>query len=180
MIRKTNHFKWIAVACRSVAIFATDLIIHFLQPDMPIGYVVICQVLKAISPGTINMCEQLAVVAVVSHKEISVMLALIGLASSVGYSVDVAISGAIWTNQLPGFLADHLPEENLPDLMTIFGSLPVQLSFDWCSLTREGIVTAYGQVQRQTYRRDGIPAHRTRLHPHVEECRCRQGQADKE
>ncbi|KAF3353301.1 hypothetical protein VdG1_08438 [Verticillium dahliae VDG1] len=122
LIRQTNHYKWIAVAA------------------VPI--------LKSVSAGTIIICEQLAVMSVVSHNEVTVMLALIGLASSVGRAVGSAISGGIWTNQMPGKIEHYLPESAKANATTIYGDLRVQLSYEWGSEIREAIVTAYGDVQR--------------------------------
>ncbi|CRK29547.1 MFS siderochrome iron transporter 1 like protein [Verticillium longisporum] len=148
LIRQTNHYKWIAVAAVPVAALSTGLLIHFRQPDSYIGYIIMCQILKSVSAGTIIICEQLAVMSVVSHNEVTVMLALIGLASSVGRAVGSAISGGIWTNQMPGKIAHYLPESAKANATTIYGDLRVQLSYEWGSEIREAIVTAYGDVQR--------------------------------
>jgi hypothetical protein len=107
------------------------------------------QIFKATTSGTLIICEQLAVMAVVQHNEIAVMIAVIGLFSSIGGGIGRSISGAIWTNQLPGLLEAYLPAETQADLTTIYRSLPVQLSYAWGSPTRDAIVRAYGEVQRK-------------------------------
>ncbi|OLN96767.1 Siderophore iron transporter mirB 3 [Colletotrichum chlorophyti] len=148
LIRQTNHYKWIACAAIPVACLSTGLLIHFRTPDTYIGYIIMCQILKAVSAGTIIICEQLAVMSVVAHNEVSVMLALIGLATSVGRSTGRAISGAIWTNEFLEFLIKYLPEETKSEASTIYGDIEVQLSYPWGSATRDGIIHAYGDVQR--------------------------------
>ncbi|GJD03656.1 siderophore iron transporter mirB [Colletotrichum higginsianum] len=148
LIRQTNHFKWIACAAIPVACLSTGLLIHFRTPDTYIGYVIMCQILKAVSAGTIIICEQLAVMSVVKHNEVTVMLALVGLATSVGRSVGRAISGAIWTNEFLDFLVKYLPEDTKGEASTIYGDIKVQLSYPWGSPARDGIVHAYGDVQR--------------------------------
>ncbi|KAH9439181.1 hypothetical protein MCOR02_002751 [Pyricularia oryzae] len=132
-----------------VALLSTGLLIHFRTPDTYIGYVIMCQVLKACANGTIIICEQLAVMSVVSHNQVAVMLALIGLATSVGSSVGRAISGGIWTNQLLPLLIEKLPEDARANATVIYGSLPVQLSYPFGSPARNAIVAAYGDVQRK-------------------------------
>lgn len=107
-----------------------------------------CQILKAVSGGTIIICEQLAVMSVVAHNEVPVMLALVALTSNVGGSIGRAISGGIWTNQLPEYLAKYLPAEEKDNTMTIYGSLPVQLEYEWGSDTRIAIIRSYADVQR--------------------------------
>ena len=133
----------VPIACLSVA-----LLIHFRTPDTYIGYIIMCQILKAVSGGTLIICEQLAIMAAVPHNEVTVMLALVALTSSVGRSIGGAISGGIWTNQLPGLLEEYLPEEEKGNAAVIYGSLPVQLGFEWGSEARDAIVHAYGDVQR--------------------------------
>ncbi|KAJ0337341.1 hypothetical protein COL922a_006894 [Colletotrichum nupharicola] len=148
LIRQTHHYKWIAMAAIPVACLSTGLLIHFRTPDTYIGYVIICQILKAVSSGTIIICEQLAVMSVVKHNEVSVMLALIGLATSVGRSIGRAISGAIWTNEFLDKLIKFLPNDAKSNAVTIYGDIKVQLSYTWGSPIRAGIIQAYGAVQR--------------------------------
>ncbi|KAJ5015432.1 Siderophore iron transporter [Colletotrichum sp. SAR 10_99] len=148
LIRQTHHYKWIAMAAIPVACLSTGLLIHFRTPDTYIGYVIMCQILKAVSSGTIIICEQLAVMSVVKHNEVSVMLALIGLATSVGRSIGRAISGAIWTNEFLDKLIKFLPDDAKSDAVTIYGDIKVQLSYAWGSPIRAGIIQAYGAVQR--------------------------------
>lgn len=148
LIRQTRHYKWVAVSFVPIACLATGLLIHFRQPDTPIRYVIMCQILKACSAGSIIICEQLAVMSVVSHNEITIMLAVVALASSVGRSIGRAISGGIWTNQLPGLLVKYLPESEKANAMTIYGDIKQQLSYAWGSPARDAIVRAYGDVQR--------------------------------
>ncbi|KAK2771765.1 siderophore iron transporter [Colletotrichum kahawae] len=86
--------------------------------------------------------------SVVKHNEISVMLALIGLATSVGRSIGRAISGAIWTNEFLDKLIKFLPDDAKSDAVTIYGDIKVQRSYAWGSPIRAGIIQAYGAVQR--------------------------------
>ena len=148
LIRQTKHYKWVACTFIPVACLATGLLIHFRHPDTPLRYIIMCQILKATSGGSIIICEQLAVMSVVSHNEITIMLAVVALAASVGRSIGAAISGGIWTNQMPGLMLEYLPEEEKENYMTIYGDLVVQLGFEWGSPAREAIVRAYGDVQR--------------------------------
>ncbi|KAK1978347.1 hypothetical protein LZ30DRAFT_599342, partial [Colletotrichum cereale] len=69
-------------------------------PDTHIGYIVMCQILKAVSAATSIAYEQLAVMSVLAHDQVSAMLALIGQATSVGRST----GRVIWANEFLGFL----------------------------------------------------------------------------
>lgn len=110
------------------------------------------QVFKAISSGTLIICEELAAMAVVPHNEVAVMIAVLGLFSPIGDGVGRSISGAIWTSQLPSALRKYLPPSvgaNATEVANIYGSLPVQLTYEWGSAERVAIVSAYGEVQRK-------------------------------
>lgn len=76
------------------------------------------------------------------------MLALVALTSNVGGSIERAISGGICTNQLPEYLEKYLPAEEKENTMTIYGSLPVQLEYEWGSDARKAIIRLYGDMQR--------------------------------
>ena len=136
------------MAAVPIACLSTALLIHFRTPDTYIGYIIMCQILKAVSGGTVIICEQLAVMAAVPHNDITVMLALVALTSSVGRSVGEALSGGIWTNQLPGLLERYLPDEEQDNATYIYGSLSIQLGYEWGSAARDAIVHAYGDIQR--------------------------------
>lgn len=128
---------------------STILLIHFRHPGTPIGLIVLTQILNSISSGTLVMTEQLAAMSAVPHNEVAVVLALEGLFTSIGGSVGQSISGAIWTNLLPGKLREFLPVEQRAHWREIYGSLEVQLGFPMGSPTRDAIISAYGFVQRR-------------------------------
>ncbi|ORY59146.1 siderophore iron transporter mirB [Pseudomassariella vexata] len=149
LIRYTKHYKWIAILFIPVALLATALLILFRSPGTKIGYIIMAQIFKATSGGTLIICEQLAVMAIVAHNEVAIMLAAIGLFASIGSSIGRAISGAIWTNELPEYLLAALPEDQKANATAIYGDLTIQLSFPFNSPTRDAIVYAYGEVQRK-------------------------------
>ena len=75
------------------------------------------------------------------------MLALLGLFGYVGGAVGSAVSGAIWTNTLPGALQKHLPEDALADWEDIYNDIDVQLSYPVGDPVRTAIQEAYGDAQ---------------------------------
>ncbi|KAL5383525.1 hypothetical protein DPSP01_005921 [Paraphaeosphaeria sporulosa] len=83
------------------------------------------------------ICQQLAVLA---------LLIVIG---TIGGAVGNTISGAIWTNTFSQALTRYLPEDAQASVENIYGSLDVQLSYEWGSPTRTGIQQAYGYSQQK-------------------------------
>ncbi|ESZ99000.1 hypothetical protein SBOR_0658 [Sclerotinia borealis F-4128] len=146
-IRVTGRFKWLALYFAvPLQILGVGLMIHFRQPDQPIGYVIMCQIFIAFSGGTIVICEQMAVMAAAPHKGVASMLALIGLFTSVGGAIGVAISGAIYTNKFPAALAQRITNETLAN--ELYGSLPAQLAYPMGSIERDAVMYAYGESMK--------------------------------
>lgn len=84
----------------------------------------------------------------VPHRDVAVALAVLALVTAVGGAIGQSISGAIWTNTLPGLLRTYLPEELKANSTTIYGDLEVQLGYEWGSPARSAIVRAYGETQK--------------------------------
>lgn len=149
MIRQTGRFKWLGLIAIPMSALSIMLLIHFRHPGTKISLIVMTQILYAICGGTLVMTEQLAAMSAVPHNEVAVVLALEGLFTSIGGSIGQSISGAIWTNLMPGKLFESLPAEQKRNWREIYGSLEVQLQFPMGSPTREAIIAAYGFVQRR-------------------------------
>lgn len=149
MIRYTGRFKWLGLVAVPISALATGLLIYFRHPGTPVGYIVMTQIFSAFSGGTLVMAEQLAAMSAVPHNEVAVVLALEGLFTSIGGSIGQSISGAIWTNLMPGKLLEYLPAEEKGNASRIYGSLDVQLSYPIGSVARDAIIQAYGYVQRR-------------------------------
>ncbi|KAE9403345.1 hypothetical protein BT96DRAFT_1017053 [Gymnopus androsaceus JB14] len=119
---RTGRFKWMGIAAVPVSTLATAYMIYFRHPGVLINWVVMRQLLIALSGGCLFMAEQVAVMAAVSHQEIAAVLALEGVFSDIGVSIGEAISGATWTNVLPKKLAEYLPEDQQANLAEIYGA----------------------------------------------------------
>ena len=146
-IRKTGHFKWLLYGAVPLYTLGQGLMIYFRQPGQSVGYIVMCQVFIALGGSTMIICEQVAVLSVAKHGEVSAVLALLGLFGYMGGAVGNAISGAIWTNSFPQALARLLPESAQPDLAEIYGDLAKQLTYDMGTPTRDAIIQAYAIAQ---------------------------------
>ncbi|KAK0712758.1 major facilitator superfamily domain-containing protein [Lasiosphaeria miniovina] len=149
LIRYTGRFKWIAVYFGvPVTILGVGLMINFRQPDVNIGYVIMCQIFIALSGGALVICEQMAVMAVTSHQYIAVVLAIEAMFASIGGAIGSTIAGAIWQGVFPKRLYEYLPAESKDDYAAIYGSITVQMSYPFGSDTRHAINQAYGDSQK--------------------------------
>lgn len=147
LIRKTGTFRWLLMCGIPLYILGVGLMIHFRQPHMKLGYMIMCQIFTSFGGGTMIICQQVAVLAAASHNDAAAVLALLGLFGYIGGAVGNSISGAIWTHTLPAALQRLLPAESLPDWQTIYEDLDVQLSYPVGDPTREAIMLAYAEAQ---------------------------------
>ncbi|PQE25990.1 siderophore iron transporter protein [Rutstroemia sp. NJR-2017a BBW] len=147
LIRITGRFKWLALYFAvPMQVLGVGLMIYFRQPNHNIGYVIMCQIFIAFSGGTIVICEEMAVMAAAPHQNVASMLALIGLFTSVGGAIGVAISGAIYTNKFPAALATKISNATLA--AELYGSLTVQLEYPLGSPERDAVIYAYGDSMK--------------------------------
>ena len=149
-VRWTKHFKY---ACMFFAlplmILGAGLMIHFRGSEQNIGYLVMCQIFIAVSGGTMVIGEQMAVMAAADRDGVPLMLALIGLSSSLGGAIGSAVAGAIYTNTFPDALLKALPESEKANYTTIYaGGSVTQLTFPVGSETRDAINYAWGYSQK--------------------------------
>ncbi|KAI1191230.1 MFS general substrate transporter [Nemania serpens] len=147
LIRRSDRFKWLAVAALPVHLLGGALMIIFRQPDTHIVWVIMCQILLTIGGSTLVVCDQMAVMAVASHAELASTLAILSLATYLGSAMGSSLSGAIWNATLPGSLEELLPELSPAELGHIAASLKKQLSYPLGSPTRAAIVAAYAKSQ---------------------------------
>ncbi|CAK7243771.1 MAG: hypothetical protein STHCBS139747_005299 [Sporothrix thermara] len=123
------------------------LMIYFRKPDMSVGYIIMCQIFISFAAGIIMTTPQIAAFSAASHQHIAAISAIISMFSSIGGVVGLTIAGAIWNGIFPVKLASYLPAEAQENLLNIYASLDVQLSYPSGSPARIAIQRAYGDAQ---------------------------------
>jgi hypothetical protein len=133
-----------------VPIYITGLLLttFFRGPSNPLSYVLFSQILTGVGGGMFHVPVQLGIQAVARHQEVAIATAMFLTFTSLGGSVGSAIAGAIWTNILPGRLADYLPDMDPAERKRIYDDFKFAMSFPRDSFERDGIVKAYVDVMR--------------------------------
>lgn len=126
--------------------FGLGLMIYFRDADSGIGYIIMCLIFIAIAAGTIIVCDEIAMLAAGAHQYVAVCLAVLGMFGNVGGAIGFTIASAIWQNTMPNKLAEYLPEEDQPNLVTIYADITTQLSYPVGSPTRQAIQHAYSDA----------------------------------
>ncbi|KAF4556482.1 Hypothetical protein D9617_1g083600 [Elsinoe fawcettii] len=131
-----------------LTMLGVGLMIKFRQPDVNIGYIVMCQIFIAFGGGVLVISEQTTLMAVSKQRDFPALLAMESMIISIGSAVGSTIAGAMWTGIFPAKLAVNLPAEAQANLTTIYGDITVQSGYEWGSPTRDAINLSYGQTQR--------------------------------
>ena len=145
-IRVIGRFKYLIFAMMCLNFLGVSLMIHFRQPSLGVGYVIMCQIFIAFGGGSMVIGEDMAVMAAAPHADVASMLALIGLFTSVGGAIGQAVSGAIYTNKFPAALDRALPG-NATLNAALYGSLATQLTYPLGSPERDAVIYAYANTQ---------------------------------
>lgn len=149
LIHYTGYFKPATLFFGiPLSILGLGLLINFQDPDDNIGYIVMCMIFISFAAGTIVICDEIAILAVVKHQEIAVAIAVLGLFANIGGAIGLTVSAAIWQNIFPKRLAEYLPAEELPNLLTIYADIKIQLLYPVGTPARLAIEKAYGEAQR--------------------------------
>ena len=149
ILRYTGDFKYQALFFgMPLTLLGVALMIVFRQPDVNIGYIVMCQLFIAFGGGTLVITQQVGVMAATTHQYIAVVLAILSVFNSIGGAVGGSIAGAVWGGTFSSDLARFLPKESQVNATIIAGSIVEQLSYPIGDPTRIGIQNAYGNSQR--------------------------------
>lgn len=167
-LRKTGDFKKQSLFFGlPLTLLGVGLMIHFRQPDVNIGYIVMCQIFVSGLPsrrikriadfdasiqiafggGCLVITQQVGAMAATTHQYVAVVLAVEGMFSSVGGAIGATVAAAIWTGKFYPSLLRLLPAESLDQAATIYGDLEVQMSYPLGTPTRDAINQAYGESQ---------------------------------
>ncbi|KAF3036531.1 hypothetical protein E8E11_005322 [Didymella keratinophila] len=132
-----------------ITILGCGLMIKFRQPNVNIGYIVMCQIFIAFGGGVLVVAEQTTLMAVSKQQDFPALLAVESMIISIGGAIGSTIAGAIWTGVFPQRLAVNLAGTSAAGNITeIYGDINVQSSYAWGSPERDGINLSYGQTQR--------------------------------
>ncbi|SMR58791.1 unnamed protein product [Zymoseptoria tritici ST99CH_1E4] len=131
-----------------MTLLGVALMIVFRQPEVNIGYIVMCQIFIAFGGGTLVIGQQVIAMAATTHQYIAIVLALLAVFNAIGGAIGNTIASAVWTGTFYANLAKHLPAETLANATAIGASLETQLSYPVGDPTRVAIQIAYGNAQR--------------------------------
>ena len=150
VVFKVRRLKYFIVFGTMLFMVAFGLLIRFRgstgDESGKVG-VIAAQVVLGIAGGMFPYPAQASLQVYLQHENLAVMTGVYLAMYNIGSALGNTVSGAIWTQTLPGFLAKQIDD---PDLVTEAYGMPFDFVAEYAMGTPEriGIVTAYRQVQR--------------------------------
>jgi MFS family permease len=146
-IKYTKRYKAFMVVGTVLYVIGLALMIHYRTEDASPAVIVGTQVFLGVGGSLTHVPAQLGVQASASHSEVAAATALFLTFLEIGGAVGSAISGAIWTNNIPKKLALYLPPETRDQAANIYGNITLaSRGFPMGSPTRMAINQAYQET----------------------------------
>lgn len=145
-IKYLARYKHFVVAGACLYMLAIGLMIRYRTADSSTGSLVGTQICLGIGGGMIAWPTQLGVQASASHQEVAATTAIYLTLLEIGGAVGSAISGAIWTNNIPNKLERYLPDNAKDQAKNIFGNISAAIEYPVGSPERVAINRAYQET----------------------------------
>ncbi|KAL3963375.1 hypothetical protein ACCO45_000379 [Purpureocillium lilacinum] len=151
VVYKLRRLKWIIVCGSGLHLVAFGLLIQY-RGGGGSNYsgMVGAQVLLGISCGMFTYAALASIQAATRHEHLAVITGVYFACFNVGGAIGNAISGAIWTQLLPGQLQQDLAQFGNETLPGLFYDSPFTAieEYPWGSPGETGVVTSYRYTQR--------------------------------
>lgn len=146
LIKYTRRYRVYVITGCLIYISGLFAMLLYRQEGSSAFQILSTQILVGIGGGLINVPVQLGVQASAKHQDVAAATAMSLTSLELGGAVGAAISGAIWTHQVPRKLRMYLPADTQGEAEEIFGSLTKALSYPMGSPTRLAINRAYQET----------------------------------
>lgn len=146
IVKYTKHYRYFVTAGSAVYITGLGIMIRYRVQGSTVAQLVGTQIAVGIGGGMLHVPAQLGVQASASHQEVAAATAIFLTILEIGGAVGSAISGAIWTANIPKKLNQYLPPDAKADAGKIFSSLVTAQSYPMGSPTRDAINRAYQET----------------------------------
>ena len=146
VIKYTRHYKYFITTGAAIYLLGIGLMIRYRVEGSSTSQIVSTQIAVGIGGGMINAPAQLGVQASVTHDNVAAATAIYLTIVEIGGAVGAAISGAVWTANLPKKLALYLPPAAKADATLIFGNLTLAKSYSMSSPERVAINRSYQET----------------------------------
>ncbi|KAJ5628152.1 Siderochrome iron transporter 2 [Penicillium lividum] len=150
VIWRTRRFKYICLFFGvPLMILGSGLMIYFRGENHGLGFLIMCQIFIAFAGGTLVIGEDMAVMATAGREGTPIMLALVGLSSSIGGAIGYAVCIAIYNNVFVEALRSQLPNDLRANATHIYtAGIISQKSYPVGSPIRDAVNYAWSYSQK--------------------------------
>lgn len=146
-IKYTKRYRYFVTTGACIYLAGLVLMVFFRTEHSSLRAIAGAQMLIGIGGGMAHGPAQLGVQASASHQEVAAATAAFLTLLEIGGAVGSAISGAIWSGNIPGKLAEYLPAETQDQASAIYGSIGLAANgWPMGSPTRNAINRAYQET----------------------------------
>lgn len=149
LIKYTRRYRvYVTIGC---VVYITGLLLMLLcrKEGSSALQVLGTQIIVGAGGGLLNVPVQLGVQASASHQEVAAATAMFLTSMEMGGAVGAAISGAVWTHNIPRKLGVYLPDEYKSEAGEIFGKLTKALSYEMGTPVRVAINRSYQETMNK-------------------------------
>jgi len=125
LIKYTGHYKYFITGGACAYIGSLTLIMKYRQTTDKLWIIVLLQLYLGMSASFVSLPTQLAIQA--STTSYASIIALYLIMHDIGGAAGSAIAGAIWTDQLPKKLQDHLPGQSSSEMQSIVKNMTMAI-----------------------------------------------------
>ncbi|KAJ0417028.1 siderophore iron transporter mirC [Aspergillus carlsbadensis] len=149
LIKYTRRYRiYVTIGCVIYTLGLLMMLMYRKEGSSPVQ-VLGTQIIVGMGGGLLNVPVQLGVQASASHQEVAAATAMFLTSMEMGGAVGAAISGAVWTHNIPRKLLLYLPEEHKSEAQEIFGKLTKALSYEMGSPVRVAINRSYQETMNK-------------------------------
>ncbi|KAH9210765.1 major facilitator superfamily domain-containing protein [Leptodontidium sp. 2 PMI_412] len=145
-IKYTKYYKPYVVFGTCIYIMGIGLMIRYRTMGVSTATLVGTQIAVGVDGGMINVPAQLGVQASTDHQHVAVATAVFLTCVELGGAVGSAISGAVWSKNIPAKLNLYLPDATKSNATVIYNNINNAVIYPMGSPTREAINRAYQET----------------------------------
>ncbi|EHK97102.1 putative Siderophore iron transporter mirC [Glarea lozoyensis 74030] len=129
IIKYTKYYKPFVVAGSLIYLMGIGLMIRYRSIGASTGSIVGTQIAVGIGGGMLNVPAQIGVQASTDHQHVAIATAVFLTCVELGGAVGSAISGAVWSRNIPTKLNAYLPVENRVNATAIYNNINLALDY---------------------------------------------------
>lgn len=146
-IKYTRHYKYFVTAGACIYLLGIGIMIRYRVQGSSIAQIVGTQIAVGVGGGMLNVPAQLGVQASVTHGDVAAATVIFLTLLEIGGAVGSAISGAVWSRNIPRKLALYLPPGAQADAAKIYSDLTIAIDlYPVGSIERVAINRSYQET----------------------------------